>query len=110
MFSFFINLFSNYSFFFFLDLIFYLNSLKEKIGNVGFVICLDSGCMDYESLWVTTSLRGVIGGTLSVSLLKEGNFIKLFYEFYFKSKKKKGIHSGKIFLKKKKKKKLIKIK
>ncbi|MBI3179305.1 MAG: hypothetical protein HYZ27_06560, partial [Deltaproteobacteria bacterium] len=36
------------------------------------VVCLDSGCGNYEQLWATSSLRGLIGGELSVSLLREG--------------------------------------
>jgi len=39
---------------------------------VGLIICLDSGCQNYDQFWLTTSLRGVIGGTLKVSLLSEG--------------------------------------
>jgi len=33
---------------------------------------LDSGCGNYERLWVTTSLRGLVGGTLTVEVLSEG--------------------------------------
>ena len=36
------------------------------------VVCLDSGCGDYERLWLTTSLRGMVGGTLRVDVLEEG--------------------------------------
>ena len=36
------------------------------------VICLDSGCGNYEQLWSTTSLRGLTGGTLTVEVMKEG--------------------------------------
>jgi acetylornithine deacetylase/succinyl-diaminopimelate desuccinylase-like protein len=36
------------------------------------VLCLDSGCLDYDRLWVTTSLRGLVGGTLTVDILGEG--------------------------------------
>jgi len=32
---------------------------------------LDSGCLNYEQLWVTTSLRGVVSGKLKVEVLKE---------------------------------------
>ena len=35
-------------------------------------ICLDSGCGNYEQLWITTSLRGLVGGTLTVGVLDEG--------------------------------------
>ena len=36
------------------------------------MICLDSGCGDYERLWLTTSLRGLAGGQLGVKVLDEG--------------------------------------
>ncbi|ABS78343.1 peptidase M20 [Coxiella burnetii] len=54
------------------DLPFYLHQLKNRIGNPNFVICLDSGCGNYEQLWCTTSLRGVIGGELKIEVLKTG--------------------------------------
>jgi len=40
------------------DLNFYLNSLNDRIGVPDLLICLDSGCLDYETLWITSSLRG----------------------------------------------------
>src|SRR4029079_13071011 len=36
------------------------------------VVCLDSGCGNYEQLWSTTSLRGLVGGVLRVDVLREG--------------------------------------
>jgi acetylornithine deacetylase/succinyl-diaminopimelate desuccinylase-like protein len=54
------------------DLPFYIDQLKEKIGNPKFIICLDSGAGNYEQLWITTSLRGNIVGELSVELITEG--------------------------------------
>ena len=42
------------------------------IGKPGLVVCLDSGCGDYERLWLTTSLRGTAIGTLTVRVLNEG--------------------------------------
>jgi acetylornithine deacetylase/succinyl-diaminopimelate desuccinylase-like protein len=36
------------------------------------MICLDSGCGDYESLWLTSSLRGAVIGTLRVDILEKG--------------------------------------
>jgi acetylornithine deacetylase/succinyl-diaminopimelate desuccinylase-like protein len=54
------------------DLMFYIDRLKDRIGHPNFIICLDSGAGDYEHLWLTTSLRGIVIGTLTVSLLKEG--------------------------------------
>ncbi|MBA2711856.1 MAG: M20 family metallopeptidase [Tatlockia sp.] len=54
------------------DLPFYIDLLKEKIGEPSLVICLDSGAGNYEQLWMTTSLRGNIVGELSVELISEG--------------------------------------
>ena len=54
------------------DLTTYLAALRERIGSPTLVLCLDSGCIDYERLWVTTSLRGVIGGVLRVDVIEEG--------------------------------------
>jgi len=54
------------------DLPLYVDALAERIGNVSLVVCLDSGCGDYDRLWVTTSLRGMVGGTLRVDVLEEG--------------------------------------
>jgi acetylornithine deacetylase/succinyl-diaminopimelate desuccinylase-like protein len=54
------------------DLPYYIDALKERIGTPSFVICLDSGCGNYEQLWITTSLRGLVTGTLTVSTLTEG--------------------------------------
>ena len=50
----------------------YLELLAPRMGAVDFVIGLDSGCGDYERLWVTTSLRGLAAGTLTVQVLNEG--------------------------------------
>jgi acetylornithine deacetylase/succinyl-diaminopimelate desuccinylase-like protein len=36
------------------------------------VVCLDSFCGDYERLWATTSLRGLMSATLRVQVLDEG--------------------------------------
>ncbi|MBI4213746.1 MAG: M20 family metallopeptidase [Chloroflexi bacterium] len=55
-----------------LDLPFYLNALSERIGSPSLVVCLDSGCGNYEQLWGTTSLRGLVSGNLYVELLREG--------------------------------------
>jgi acetylornithine deacetylase/succinyl-diaminopimelate desuccinylase-like protein len=54
------------------DLPFYVDALAERIGEVSLVVCLDSGCGDYDRLWLTSSLRGLIGGTLRVDVLSEG--------------------------------------
>jgi len=54
------------------DLPFYIDALKHRIGQPSLVICLDSGCGNYEQLWVTTSLRGLVGGNLSIQVLTQG--------------------------------------
>jgi len=54
------------------DLAAYVAALADRIGTPGLVVCLDSGCGDYERLWVTTSLRGLVTGVLTVSVLTEG--------------------------------------
>ncbi len=54
------------------DLPAYLELLTPRFGDVQLVVGLDSGCRNYEQLWVTTSLRGLVGGTLTVEILSEG--------------------------------------
>lgn len=54
------------------DLPAYVEALQERIGAPTLVIGLDSGCGDYQRLWSTTSLRGMVGGTLAVDVLSEG--------------------------------------
>jgi len=54
------------------DLPAYLDALAPRLGNVDLVIGLDSGCGDYERLWMTTSLRGLAAGKLTVEVLTEG--------------------------------------
>ena len=54
------------------DLPYYITALKDRIGSPSLVICLDSGCGNYDQLWVTNSLRGLVTGTLSISTLTEG--------------------------------------
>jgi acetylornithine deacetylase/succinyl-diaminopimelate desuccinylase-like protein len=54
------------------DLPAYLELLIPRVGSIDVVIGLDSGCGNYEQLWVTTSLRGLAAGTLTVEVLTEG--------------------------------------
>jgi acetylornithine deacetylase/succinyl-diaminopimelate desuccinylase-like protein len=54
------------------DLPAYIGHLSDRIGTPSLVVCLDSGCGDYERLWLTTSLRGIAMGTLTVRVLTEG--------------------------------------
>jgi acetylornithine deacetylase/succinyl-diaminopimelate desuccinylase-like protein len=54
------------------DLPYYVDHLAERIGKPSLVVCLDSGCANYDQLWCTTSLRGLTGGNLRVDVLSEG--------------------------------------
>jgi acetylornithine deacetylase/succinyl-diaminopimelate desuccinylase-like protein len=54
------------------DLPAYLEALAARIGTPDLVIGLDSGCGNYEQLWGTTSLRGLVNGVLTVEVLTEG--------------------------------------
>ena len=46
--------------------------LIETCEESGSFVCLDSGAGNYDQLWLTTSLRGNITGTLKVEILTEG--------------------------------------
>src|ERR1041384_7089463 len=48
-----------------IDLPAYIDHLAPRIGQLSLVICLDSGCANYDQLWSTTSLRGLVIGTRS---------------------------------------------
>jgi len=54
------------------DLPFYVDHLSARIGTPDLVVCLDSGAGNYDQLWLTTSLRGIAGGNLTVRVLTEG--------------------------------------
>ncbi|MBT9499782.1 MAG: M20 family metallopeptidase [Burkholderiaceae bacterium] len=54
------------------DLPIYIDLLRERLGNVSLVVCLDSGAGNYDQLWLTTSLRGMVSGVLKVEVLTEG--------------------------------------
>ncbi len=49
----------------------YVEHFEKLIGQPELVICLDSGAGNYDQFWSTTSLRGLIGGTLKVQVLEE---------------------------------------
>ncbi len=46
------------------DLLPYIDLLRPRLGDVALVICLDSGAGNYDQLWLTTSLRGMVSGTV----------------------------------------------
>jgi acetylornithine deacetylase/succinyl-diaminopimelate desuccinylase-like protein len=54
------------------DLPYYVDHLAGRLGQPSLVVCLDSGCGNYDQLWLTTSLRGLISGTLEIRVLTEG--------------------------------------
>src|ERR671929_22828 len=54
------------------DLRAYLDHLSKRIRQPDFVVGLDSGCGNYQQLWGTTSLRGLLNGVLTVEVLTEG--------------------------------------
>lgn len=54
------------------DLPAYVDHLAPRIGPVDLVVCLDSGAGNYEQMWCTTSLRGLVMGQLDVEILGEG--------------------------------------
>jgi len=54
------------------DLMYYVEQKKKEIGIPSLVVCLDSGCGNYDQMWLTTSLRGMLLGELRVKILNEG--------------------------------------
>ena len=54
------------------DLTAYIEHLRRRIGTPSLVVCLDSGAGNYEQLWLTVSLRGMINGRLRADVLREG--------------------------------------
>jgi len=54
------------------DLSAYVEHLRTRIGTPHLVICLDSGGLSYDRLWLTTSLRGNLVVTVKVDVLTEG--------------------------------------
>jgi acetylornithine deacetylase/succinyl-diaminopimelate desuccinylase-like protein len=54
------------------DLAAYLEHLAERIGRPRLVVCLDSGGLSYDRLWLTTSLRGNLVATVRCDVLTEG--------------------------------------
>jgi acetylornithine deacetylase/succinyl-diaminopimelate desuccinylase-like protein len=54
------------------DLPAHVQALAARIGTPSLVVCLDAEAGDYERLWLTTSLRGNVVGTLDVQVLTEG--------------------------------------
>jgi acetylornithine deacetylase/succinyl-diaminopimelate desuccinylase-like protein len=53
------------------DLEAYLDDLADHLGSVELLICLDSGALTYDRLWVTTSLRGLVNVEVTVRVLEQ---------------------------------------
>jgi acetylornithine deacetylase/succinyl-diaminopimelate desuccinylase-like protein len=54
------------------DLPAHVEALADRIGTPSLIVCLDSGCLDYDRMWVTTSLRGLLAGQLDVTISEQG--------------------------------------
>jgi len=54
------------------DLPAYLDHLRDRLGEVSLVVCLDSGGSDFQRLWLTTSLRGLVQADVTVRVLESG--------------------------------------
>ncbi len=54
------------------DLPAHVDALADRLGEVDLVLCLDSGCMTYDTLWLTTSLRGLAAADVRVDIVSEG--------------------------------------
>lgn len=54
------------------DLEAYLDDLRDTLGDVRLLVCLDSGALSYDRLWVTTSLRGLVNTEVRVGVLERG--------------------------------------
>ena len=52
------------------DLPAYLEHLGGRLGDVTLVVCLDAGGGDYQRLWLTSSLRGIVQATVTVQVLQ----------------------------------------
>jgi acetylornithine deacetylase/succinyl-diaminopimelate desuccinylase-like protein len=51
------------------DLDTYLTAIEDRLGDVSLVIGLDSAGLDYERLWLTTSLQGEVQATVTVRVM-----------------------------------------
>ena len=49
-----------------------ISRIQARIGVPSLVLCLDSGAMTYDRLWVTSSLRGVTAFDFKVQILQNG--------------------------------------
>ncbi len=54
------------------DLPAHIDALGDRLGQVDLVVCLDSGCATYDTMWLTTSLRGMVAGSLRAEIVTQG--------------------------------------
>ncbi len=54
------------------DLDAHLTALADHLGDVQLLLCLDSGALTYDRLWVTTSLRGNVIIEVTAHVLEHG--------------------------------------
>lgn len=54
------------------DLEAHLDALGDELGDVQLLLCLDSGALTYDRLWVTTSLRGNLVAHVRADVLEQG--------------------------------------
>ncbi|NMO55354.1 M20/M25/M40 family metallo-hydrolase [Actinoplanes sp. TBRC 11911] len=47
----------------------YLTELADRLGDVTLIVGLDSASLDYDRMWLTTSLRGVVQASVTVRVL-----------------------------------------
>ncbi len=54
-----------------IDMPFYLDLLKDRIGDhVEMISIVDSGCGNYDTFWITSSLRGSTAMSIEISVIK----------------------------------------
>ena len=49
-----------------------LDVIADRLGRPSLVVSLDSGCLSYDRIWCTGSVRGLVSGTLTVRVLEQG--------------------------------------
>jgi len=54
------------------DLPYYYDLLADRIGTPNTMICLDSGAGNWDQLWITSTLRGIVECNLSIRISTEG--------------------------------------
>eukprot|EP00930_Biecheleria_cincta_P049542 TRINITY_DN34739_c0_g1_i1.p1 TRINITY_DN34739_c0_g1~~TRINITY_DN34739_c0_g1_i1.p1 ORF type:complete len:532 (-),score=68.05 TRINITY_DN34739_c0_g1_i1:76-1671(-) len=56
----------------------YVEKLAPRIGNPSVCFCCDAGGDDYDTLWVTTSLRGTLRANVQISTINQGQHSGVF--------------------------------